>query len=395
MNAMDTESITDEFEKLKAKIADLQARVADLLEPAETDADVMKAKKALLASEERLLTIFDHTPVGICITNEKGIFELANRAYCQLYRYEPEELIGQHFTIVVPEEYKAQLSRLHDMFIDGFNEMRGEWEVRRSDGSRISILADAAAITGRDGRPKKVTFVMDITERKNAEKLQADIERMTRHDLKSPLAGIIGIPGLMKNDPNLTEDQKSKLELIEMAGKKMLKMINMSLSMYRMETGTYEYSPARLDLVSLIRSIFSEMFQLTAEKQIRNWIDINGIPVSEDQTYYINGEELLLYSMFSNLISNAVEASPRNDAVTVSVRADSHKESHIIEIHNQGAVPADIKDRFFEKYTTSGKKGGTGLGTYSARLIALTHKGDIVMRSDSKAGTSVFVTLPF
>ena len=53
---------------------------------------------------------------------------------------------------------------------------------------------------------------------------------------------------------------------------------------------------------------------------------------------------------------------------------------------NQGSL--------FRKYTTSGKEHGTGLGTYSAAMIARTLGGDITFATSEEAGTSVFVTLP-
>jgi two-component system sensor histidine kinase/response regulator len=59
-------------------------------------------------------------------------------------------------------------------------------------------------------------------------------------------------------------------------------------------------------------------------------------------------------------------------------------------------VPPDIREHFFDKFSTSGKLGGTGLGTFSARLIAQTQHGDIAMQtSDTDNTTTVTVTLPF
>ena len=52
-----------------------------------------------------------------------------------------------------------------------------------------------------------------------------------------------------------------------------------------------------------------------------------------------------------------------------------------IAIRNQGMVPEEIMGRFFDKYMTCGRRGGTGLGTYSARLMAETQKGHIVLQS--------------
>jgi len=65
-----------------------------------------------------------------------------------------------------------------------------------------------------------------------------------------------------------------------------------------------------------------------------------------------------------------------------------------ILVSNKGAVPEDIRPRFFEKYSTSGKESGTGLGTYSASLIARTLGGSIALDVSDPEGTTVAVTLP-
>ena len=66
----------------------------------------------------------------------------------------------------------------------------------------------------------------------------------------------------------------------------------------------------------------------------------------------------------------------------------------LITIHNMGAVPATMVERFFEKYTTAGKSGGTGLGTYSAMLIAKIQNGTITMATAEETGTTLRVSLP-
>jgi PAS domain S-box-containing protein len=74
-------------------------------------------KKLLKASEDRFQEIIEKTPAGVCITNEKGIYEYVNDAYCKIYGYRADELLGKHFTIVVPKEYKSKLIELHDHFL--------------------------------------------------------------------------------------------------------------------------------------------------------------------------------------------------------------------------------------------------------------------------------------
>ncbi|QEN04332.1 EAL domain-containing protein [Thiospirochaeta perfilievii] len=120
-------------------------------------------------SEERFDEIIKKTPAGVCITNEDGVYEYVNASYCKIYGYNKEDLIGKHFTIVVPDENKETLINLHDKFLKDKIEIRGEWEVLNKSGDIVNILADAAFILGKDNSPKKVTFVIDITDRKKAE----------------------------------------------------------------------------------------------------------------------------------------------------------------------------------------------------------------------------------
>ncbi len=68
--------------------------------------------------------------------------------------------------------------------------------------------------------------------------------------------------------------------------------------------------------------------------------------------------------------------------------------SRCLLIHNQGEIPAEIKDCFFDKYSTAGKSSGTGLGTYSAKLMSQIQGGDISFTSSAQAGTELKVVLP-
>ena len=57
-------------------------------------------------------------------------------------------------------------------------------------------------------------------------------------------------------------------------------------------------------------------------------------------------------------------------------------------------MPVKIRKQFFDKYATFGKKHGTGLGTYSARLMVEAQKGEISMETSEEQGTTITVTLP-
>lgn len=62
-------------------------------------------------------------------------------------------------------------------------------------------------------------------------------------------------------------------------------------------------------------------------------------------------------------------------------------------IHNKGTVPDSLRDTFFDKYTTANKAQGTGLGTYSAKLMTEVQGGKIRFMSNYKRGTVLHVVL--
>ena len=133
-------------------------------------------------------------PIGICITTPSGHLEMVNPAYCKFYGYKQEELLGQHFTIVVPHENRARLSALHDNFIRGIEnqELHQEWDVINKNGERRTIISKAALVEAEDGEPRKVTFIIDITQRKQLEeRLKQANERLDHIAHHDELTGLL------------------------------------------------------------------------------------------------------------------------------------------------------------------------------------------------------------
>lgn len=233
--------------------------------------------------------------------------------------------------------------------------------------------------------------LVDIAERKKAELLREDVERMTRHDLKSPLTAVLTLPQLLRREGNLTDRQGDMLSLMQHAGYRMLNMINQSLDLYRMERGVYELTPAQVDVLPILDNIAGELHVVMEGQNQGLDITVRGGPRREGDTFLVRGEEMLLYTMLSNLIKNALEASPAGGRVSVTL---SEGNTSDVVIANAGAVPAAIRSTFFEKFSTAGKKDGTGLGTYGARLIAETHGAKIAMTTSETRGTTVTVSFP-
>ena len=86
-----------------------------------------------------------------------------------------------------------------------------------------------------------------------------------------------------------------------------------------------------------------------------------------------------------------MEASPVGESVALQFDRGN---GMTLSIRNRGAVPENIRGRFFEKFSTADKEHGTGLGTYSAKLIATIHGARIGVDTSVPDATTVTVCFP-
>ena len=230
----------------------------------------------------------------------------------------------------------------------------------------------------------------DLDEMMEAERLKDDVTSITRHDMKAPLAGVIGIIQGMTDAVNLTDEQRQLLRLAEESALQTLDMINLSNELYKMETGRFVLDPKPVKVAEIIRRVAELQRKAFAAKDLT--IAVATPRGVADDALIASGDAMLCYSLFQNLMKNACEAAPSGSTVTTTIHTGAPMQ---ISIENQGTVPVDIRERFFEKFVTSGKQGGTGLGTYSARLLVEAQGGNIRMEArDENNQTCITLTLP-
>ncbi|TAH17336.1 MAG: PAS domain S-box protein [Cytophagales bacterium] len=121
-----------------------------------------KIKEAIDANPENTQAIINESEYSICITNEQGYFAFVNDNYCSTYGYERAELVGNHFSMVVPENTKAVLNKLHDEYIEKQKEISNMWEVVNKRGELMKINVDARFTNKINDSPHKITFVQKV-----------------------------------------------------------------------------------------------------------------------------------------------------------------------------------------------------------------------------------------
>jgi DNA-binding response OmpR family regulator len=252
----------------------------------------------------------------------------------------------------------------------------------------VSKPADPTILKARIATHLALSTAMGDLKRQNEllienAHLREDVERMTRHDLKSPIAVTLhASQALLGCD--LPDAQREHAHMIEMAANHALDMINRTLDIHRMEKGEYQAALQPFDLGALLSRVAQQTELAFTDRRIAIRFAAPGDTVCL-------GESLLCYSMFSNAFKNAAEAAPPGGTIKVDV-APGPGSLHVV-IDNEGEVPLTMRGRFFDKYATAGKQGGTGLGTYSIRLMAAVQGGDATMETGD-GHTRLTITLP-
>lgn len=354
-----------------------------------------QAEEALRKSEFRLRSITDSAHDAVLMMSPKGQISFWNPAAERLFGYSQEEAIGRdlHLLLAPKRYHDASNASLQNFYETGQGNAVGkvlDLAAIRKDGVEISISLSLAAHKIGNGW-HAIGIVRDTTELRRLEQVKDDVERIVRHDLKTPLTGLINIPGLLMDDANLTSDQRQMLGLVEISAKKMLGLINSSLEIYKIESGAYSLLPKECYPARLVRDnigILTRDARIDPEQIIlRDYTADSG-----GSRAYLKTDELLLDIILMNLMRNALEASDKGEKVTVDLSEDA--KACTISISNAKAVPAEIRDRFFEKYSTAKKSGGTGLGTYSAYIMTRALGGTIEMETSDETGTKFTVLIP-
>ncbi|MFW6415312.1 MAG: MASE3 domain-containing protein, partial [Thermodesulfobacteriota bacterium] len=360
--------------------------------------DLEREKEAVRESEEQFRITFNSILEGIIVVDTTARILRMNPRACTLTGWGVDEANRQPLDKVFHVLNIHSGERLDDPVQNALDSMQtyifpGNTVLVSWDGTEYPVSGSASPMLDTAGSINGVVLTFyDISEHKRAEKLRLDVERMMRHNLKSPLNGVMGMAQLLEMDNTLSPQQQEYVSYIRDSGHKLIQMIDSSMDIFHMEEGTYRIKSSEFDLVQVLSNLDLEIGQQRQYDSRRLQYYLNNRPLDWNDTCLMQGEALKIRSMLSNLVINALEASPADGTVTITV--EQAREGHFIHIHNQGEIPPEIRERFFEPYVSSGKSHGTGLGTHNAWLIARAHGGEIRFTTSREEGTLITVFIP-
>lgn len=221
------------------------------------------------------------------------------------------------------------------------------------------------------------------------ERLKGDLLRSVSHDLRTPLAGILGAASTVKENYELLTDdvRKDFLQEICTDAEWLNHLVDNILSMTRFSEGTVKLKKEMEAVEELVAGAVQRIKKRTQNKDISI-----SIP---DELIMIPVEGILIEQVIVNLLDNAIKHTPENTRVQVTVVRDA---SHIaFSVHDNGpGIPEEELSLVFDRFYTSAKQGrcGFGLGLAICKSIVEAHGGKITAYNDPEGGAVFRFVLP-
>jgi len=333
-------------------------------------------------AEERakLEAIIGGTNDAVIVTDAQNRVLLINQAAQRAFDVETMLEVGKPLEEVVSNE------RLLALFArpEAREEVRTE-EIPLSDGRTLYASLTPVAEVGR------ITVMQDITYLKELDKMKSDFVATVSHDLRSPLSNISGYASLLPEAGELNETQGEFVERIKASVKIMITLINNLLDLGKIEARVeMEVKPCQL--VTVINQAVESLRQQAKAKEIVLQLDL------PPELPLIQGNQVRLDQVVSNLIGNAIKFTPERGMVTVSGRGE--KGEVVVEVKDTGiGVAPEDQIHLFEKFyrvrskETSGIEG-TGLGLAIVKSIVEGHGGRVWVESQLGKGSTFGFALP-
>ncbi|MDE1162053.1 MAG: ATP-binding protein [Acidobacteriaceae bacterium] len=352
-------------------------------------------------SEQRLRTVLTSIADGVIVCDRDGRVEMLNTVAQELTGYSQAQSLRRPLDEILPllhEETKAPVSSLN-ITAHEYGSFAGSLSyalLRKQDELTKTLLEySVSPIFDNHHRPAGAVIVFrDITEQRQTQHALLASEKLAvagrlaatiAHEIHNPLDAVINLLYLLRNNP-APEEQR---EFLDMASNELDRVAQISRAML----GMYRESkiPVAVEMTSLLRSLLLlldhhlEQAGVTVETRLLPEATIMGYPAE-------------LRQVFTNLLTNALDVSPRGSKLIVSMDASSDPEGVMITVEDSGpGIPAEVLAHLFQPFFTTKGEQGTGLGLWVSRGIVEKHRGHVDIETSMEKdqhGTKLIVTLP-
>ena len=419
----------------------IQVREEALTKMARAETERQRAEEAAREQERLLAAVCSNSADAILTMDTEGTVLTWNRGAEMMFGYTAEEVVGQHFKLIVPSEIEArgELDWLSDQMRESGYVRNYETERIAKDGRRVIVDLTRTAIRNAAGDiVGSSAVVRDITERvrneqayqqlnleletkviertaqlaaateelrrRNAElerantdlhkldELKSEFVSMVSHELRAPLTNINGSIELLLegNAGDMHPEHREMLQIIAEQSQRLTRLVQGILNVSRIEAGQLVLQPQVFNIMSLIEKVIGvwESRGLANRLERPRGMNLPSVWADRDRT-----EEVLF-----NLIDNAIKYSP--ESATIRVDAEANGQNVIVSVSDQGiGIPEEEQSQIFDKFhrvdrSDASETYGHGLGLYICRRLVEDQGGRIWVDSVVGKGSTFRFSLP-
>ena len=323
-----------------------------------------------------------------------GFVRRANPAACRLFGADEKRLLAQPVSMLLAR-CGGDVESLAALLSGPLQGGEAELELDDAEGETLTLRAVVMRLpSGLRGLRLRARNA-EQRELETARRANDELEHMLgviAHDLRSPLAGVLGFTRLLRQDYEEVLDDTGRhfVDRIERGARSMERLLSDLLELARI--GEPGEVPALVDAHVLLRQLAADVKPRLEESGIE-------MVLPEEQSSPLYCDRVRLYQVFANLVGNAIQhmGSRPDGRIEVQIRETPDAHEIVVADNGRGVDPAH-REHIFEIFQSFGRKeegGGTGMGLAIVRRIVEKYGGRIWLEeTEGGEGARFHVTLP-
>ncbi len=368
------------------------------------DVDITERKRAAEELGQLRLAI-ENAMQGISRLDRDGRFIMVKPQYSRMLGYEPQELLGQSWTVTVPQEDQPIAAEgCTTMLREGRATL--ECRARRKDGSlfdkQLLLVKSFDEQGNHDGH---YCFMSDISQRKQAEDQlrakEAELAHISRlstmgelvagvaHEINQPLYAIANFATVAQRKLEAAEGDvcHSVRELNRQISEQAVRAGDI-IRRLRVFVGKSDGVRSTFDINAIVRDAVAILSPMTRSTDASTRLELSESPAM------VHADRVLLEQVLVNLVRNSIEAVADSVPREITVRTVVSKETVLVSVEDTGTGILDGEpDKLFDAFFTT-KESGLGMGLAISRTIVEAHSGSIRAIPRDHGGLHVELELP-
>jgi diguanylate cyclase (GGDEF)-like protein/PAS domain S-box-containing protein len=356
-----------------------------------TERNKKKAEELRLEKSERYKRLLKYLPEPILIHRE-GIILYANIAAVKLVKAKNHaELIQKSiFDFLHSDNHEEATKIIQQVMQDNEASDFVQRSIYCVSGELIETEVSTIRIDSFNDKPVILSVFRDITERKKAEELFIQSEKLSvigqlaagvAHEIRNPLTSLMGFTKVLKSKS--TDKETLYFDIMQQELERINLIVNEFMTLAK--PNIHEFNNG--SLVEVFQSVISILETQAIMTNVNIKKDYS------DDVPIIYCDENQLKQVFLNIIKNAIEAMPDGGDVTITIREVKSGKLHIQIIDQGVGIPHTLIEKIGQPFFTT-KQNGTGLGLTITQRIIEAHHGTFHISSNEKKGTTVDVYFP-